>query len=101
LREHNVHARAVPTLAANAAHVSSAESGVADREFVNAILDRCGERGAKVAIMRYLDGMSQVEIAEVLGITRRTVFNRLRKLSQIAGELLHAVPRPVATKDEE
>lgn len=101
LREHNVHTRAAPTLAANSPHVSSAESGLADREFVNAVLDRCGEGGAKVAIMHYLDGMSQVEIAEVLGITRRTVFNRLRKLSRIAGDLLHAVPRPAAAKEEE
>jgi len=101
LREHNVHTRAAPTLAANSPHVSSAESGLADREFVNAVLDRCGEGSAKVAIMHYLDGMSQVEIAEVLGITRRTVFNRLRKLSRIAGDLLHAVPRPSAAKEEE
>jgi RNA polymerase sigma-70 factor (ECF subfamily) len=99
LREHNVHTRAVPTLAANAQHVASAESGLADREFVNAVLDRCGDGGAKVAIMHYLDGMSQVEIAEVLGITRRTVFNRLRKLSRIAGDLLHAVPRSQATRE--
>lgn len=99
LREHNVHTRAAPTLAANAPHVSSAESGLADREFVNAVLERCGEGGAKVAIMHYLDGMSQVEIAEVLGITRRTVFNRLRKLSRIAGDLLNAGPRPEATRE--
>ena len=100
LREHNVHTRAAPTLAANAPHVSSAESGLADREFVNAVLERCGEGGAKVAIMHYLDGMSQVEIAEVLGITRRTVFNRLRKLSRIAGDLLNAGPRPEATREK-
>ena len=38
--------------------------------------------------MRYVDGMSQVEIAETLGITRRTVFNRLRKVARIARDLL-------------
>jgi len=38
--------------------------------------------------MHYVDGMSQVEIAEVLGITRRTVFNRLRRLARIARDLL-------------
>lgn len=93
LREHNVHTRAVPTLAANAAHVSSAEAGLADREFVLAVMEKCGEGGAQVAIMHYLDGMSQVEVAEVLGITRRTVFNRLRKMARIAGELLGSAPR--------
>jgi RNA polymerase sigma-70 factor (ECF subfamily) len=101
LREHNVHTRVVPTLAANSPHVSSAESGLADREFVNAVLDRCGEGGAKVAVMHYLDGMSQVEVAEVLGITRRTVFNRLRKVSRIAEDLLHSGPRAAVTKEEE
>jgi RNA polymerase sigma-70 factor, ECF subfamily len=99
LREHNVHTRAAPALAANASHVGSAESGLADREFVNAVLDRCGEGGAQVAIMHYLDGMSQVEIAEVLGITRRTVFNRLRKLARIAGDLLRVAPRSPASKE--
>jgi RNA polymerase sigma factor (sigma-70 family) len=59
-----------------------------DREFVAAVLDRCGEAAARVAVMRYVDGMSQVEIAETLGITRRTVFNRLRKIARIARDLL-------------
>ncbi len=99
LREHNVHTRAAPSIAATSSHVGSAESGLADREFVNAVLDRCGEGGAQVAIMHYLDGMSQVEIAEVLGITRRTVFNRLRKLARVAGDLLRAGPRPPASKE--
>jgi RNA polymerase sigma-70 factor (ECF subfamily) len=99
LREHSVHTRAAPSIAANVFHVSSAESGLADREFVTAVLDRCGEGGAKVAIMHYLDGMSQVEIAEVLGITRRTVFNRLRKLTRVAGDLLRAGPRAPASKE--
>jgi RNA polymerase sigma-70 factor (ECF subfamily) len=92
LREHNVHMRAASTLAANAAHVSSAEASLADREFVLAVMEKCGEGGAQVAIMHYLDGMSQVEVAEVLGITRRTVFNRLRKMARIADELLGSAP---------
>jgi RNA polymerase sigma-70 factor, ECF subfamily len=99
LREHNVHTRAVPSLAASVSHVGSAESSFADREFVNAVLDRCGQGGAQVAIMHYLDGMSQVEIAEVLGITRRTVFNRLRKLARIAGDLLRSVPKREGSSD--
>jgi RNA polymerase sigma-70 factor (ECF subfamily) len=101
LREQNVHARAVPTLAVRMPHTGSAESGLADREFVGAVLDRCGEGGAQVAVMHYLDGMSQVEIAQVLGITRRTVFNRLRKLARVAGELLHAGPRRPSPKEGE
>jgi RNA polymerase sigma-70 factor, ECF subfamily len=99
LREHNVHTRAVPTLVAQKPHTGSAEAGVADRQFVEIVLARCGENGARVAIMHYLDGMSQVEIAEVLGITRRTVFNRLRKLARVAEELLGRTARPVTPEE--
>jgi len=63
-----------------------------DREFVAAVLDRCGEAGATVAVMHYVDGVSQVEIAGILGITRRTVFNRLRKVARVARELLVVLP---------
>jgi DNA-directed RNA polymerase specialized sigma24 family protein len=44
--------------------------------------------------MHYVDGMSQVEIAETLGITRRTVFSRLRKVAQIGRDLLDGDRRP-------
>ena len=63
------------------------------------VLERCGEGGARVAVMRYLDGMSQVEIAQVLGITRRTVFNRLRKLARVADELLRGRSRAPTPKE--
>jgi RNA polymerase sigma-70 factor (ECF subfamily) len=63
-------------------------SEFADREFIRALLARCGEDQAQVAIMHYVEEMSQVEIAEVLGITRKTVFNRLRSMACIARELL-------------
>jgi RNA polymerase sigma-70 factor (ECF subfamily) len=99
LREHSVHTRAAPTLVARVPHTSSAEAGLADREFVEIVLERCGEGGAQVAVMHYLDGMSQVEIAQVLGITRRTVFNRLRKLARVAEELLRGRSRPPAGKE--
>jgi RNA polymerase sigma-70 factor, ECF subfamily len=96
LRQQKVRARAVPTLVANARHVGSAESGLVAREFVLEVLQRCGEKGTEVAIMHYLDGMSQVEIAAALGISRRSVFNRLRKVAHSAEELLHSAPRSQA-----
>jgi RNA polymerase sigma-70 factor (ECF subfamily) len=101
IREQGVHSRAVPSLLASSGHTGSVESRHADREFVQAVMNRCGKGGAEVAIMHYLDGMSQVEIAQVLGITRRTVFNRLRKLARIAIELLHSTPQADGQKDEE
>jgi len=88
LREQRVHERAVPALEVRAGEVKTTEGGHADREFVMALLDRCDEIGGAVAVMHYVDGMPQVEIADVLGITRRTVFNRLRKLEKIAAEMM-------------
>lgn len=88
LREQKVHERAAPAIMARTANLRSAEGGHADRQFVLALLDRCDHVGSSIAVMHYVDGMSQVEIAEILGITRRTVFNRLRKLEKIAAELM-------------
>lgn len=90
IRELKVHTRAAVTLRERPSSSGSMEGRHVDREFVAAVLDRCGESGATVAVMHYVDGMSQVEIAEVLGITRRTVFNRLRKLARVARDLLGA-----------
>jgi len=92
IREVKVHSRAAATLRFRPSSSGSIEGRHADREFVTAVMDRCGEAGASVAVMHYVDGMSQVEIAETLGITRRTVFNRLRKIARIARELLGVVP---------
>lgn len=88
IREQRVHDRATPALVARSASLGRGEAGHADRQFVIALLDRCDETGSSIAVMHYVDGMSQVEIAETLGITRRTVFNRLRKLEKLARELL-------------
>ena len=88
IREVKVHTRAAASLRLRPSSSGSMEGRHVDREFVAAVLDRCGEAGASVAVMRYVDGMSQVEIAETLGITRRTVFNRLRKIARIARDLL-------------
>ena len=88
LREQRVRERASPELAARAPESPSPERGHADRQFVVALLDRCDDVGAAIAVMHYVDGMTQVEVADVLSITRRTVFNRLRKLESLAAELL-------------
>jgi RNA polymerase sigma-70 factor (ECF subfamily) len=88
IREVKVHTRAAASLRLRPTSSGSMERRHVDRDFVIAVLDRCGEAGASVAVMHYVDGMSQVEIAESLGITRRTVFNRLRKIARIARELL-------------
>jgi RNA polymerase sigma-70 factor (ECF subfamily) len=83
-----VHTRAAASLRALPSRAGSTEGRHADREFAAAVLERCGEAVATVAVMHGVDGMSQVEIAETLGITRRTVFSRLRKVARIGRDLL-------------
>ncbi|MEA2697307.1 MAG: hypothetical protein QOI66_1578 [Myxococcales bacterium] len=91
LREQRVREHAVPELAFRATLTRSPEKGHADRQFAAALLNRCDKTSAAIAIMHYIDGMTQVEVAEVLSITRKTVFNRLRKLEALAGDLLNSI----------
>jgi RNA polymerase sigma-70 factor (ECF subfamily) len=99
IRELKVHTRAAASLRVRPSSSGSMEGRHVDRDFVAAVLDRCGEAGARVAVMHYVDGMSQVEIAEVLGITRRTVFNRLRRVARIARDLLGAAQPEGETRE--
>jgi RNA polymerase sigma-70 factor (ECF subfamily) len=93
IRKAKIHTRAVATLWEPPKFSGSVEGRQVDRQFVAAVLDRCCEAGATVAIMYYADGMSQVEIAETLGITRRTVFSRLLQVARIGRDLL-GIARP-------
>jgi RNA polymerase sigma-70 factor (ECF subfamily) len=93
IRKAKVHTRAVATLWERPKFSGSAEGRQVDRAFAAAVLDRCGEAGATVAIMYYADGMSQIEIAETLGITRRTVFSRLLGVARVGRDLL-GIARP-------
>lgn len=90
IRERRVHDRAAPAIMARSAGGGSAESQHSDRQFAAALLEKCDETGTAIALMFYVDEMSQVEIAKTLGITRRTVFNRLKKIEGLAHELLRA-----------
>ena len=91
LRERKVREEAVPELAFRATSNGSPEGRHLDRQFVAALLSRCDETSVAIAVMHYIDGMTQVEVASVLSITRRTVFNRLRKLETLADDLLNAM----------
>lgn len=87
LRQRAVRDRAVPEIAARANRTESGE-GHADRQFVRMLLDRVDATGGSIAVMHFVDGMTQVEIAATLGITRRTVFNRLKALEKLAKALM-------------
>jgi len=65
---------------------ADAESSLVAREQLVALLGRVDERTARIALFAHLDGMTQIEIAEVTGLSRRTVGKRLRRFAKIARE---------------
>lgn len=88
IREAKVRERAASGMLARSQAVPTGEQQQANRQFAAALLERCDDTGTAIAIMHYVDEMTQVEIAATLGITRRTVFNRLRKIQEVAQDLL-------------
>jgi RNA polymerase sigma-70 factor (ECF subfamily) len=55
----------------------SLENSLADRDLVARLLRRAPRKLAAVAWLHHVDGLAQGEVAAVLGISRRTVVNRL------------------------
>jgi RNA polymerase sigma-70 factor, ECF subfamily len=53
------------------------ESALADRNFVEHALRRAPRKVSVVVWLHHVDGLAQGDVAEVLGISRRTVVNRL------------------------
>jgi RNA polymerase sigma-70 factor (ECF subfamily) len=53
------------------------EAGMLDRDLAMRLLMRAPENLRAPAMLYYVDGMEQQQIADVLGISRRTVINRL------------------------
>ena len=99
LRQRSVRERAAPLIAAQIMAVQSHQPIPGDREFVRLLLEQCDETAVAVALMHFVDGMTQVEVAATLGITRRTVYNRIRKIEKLAADLLEpAVPAESASR---
>jgi RNA polymerase sigma-70 factor (ECF subfamily) len=57
---------------------------------LRSLLARCPKRLQEVAILHYVDGMTQLEIAETIDCSRKTVGRRLARFKKLAAEL--AVP---------
>ena len=100
LRQRSVRERAAPLIAAQIAAVQNSQPIPGDREFVWLLLDQCDETAVAVALMHLVDGMTQVEVAATLGITRRTVYNRIRRIEQLAASLLDAPARRAAAASQ-
>ena len=88
LRQRSVRDRAAADIAAQVSARSTRQPGLDDRELVQLLLEQCDDIAVGIAVMHFVDGMTQVEVAETLGITRRTVYNRIRRIERLAGELL-------------
>ena len=64
------------------------EEALADRDLCLKVLGRTPEKLRAPALLHFVDGMDQGQVAETLGISRRTVINRLQEFTARARKLL-------------
>jgi RNA polymerase sigma-70 factor, ECF subfamily len=87
LRQRKVRARAHHDLA-QLAHAQAAQfRDEAAGDAVAKLLSRCDERTRAIAALHFIDGERHTAIARRVGISRRTVHGRLKRLAQIAAEI--------------
>ncbi|MBK7863070.1 MAG: sigma-70 family RNA polymerase sigma factor [Archangiaceae bacterium] len=72
----------------------SAERRVEDRDVLLRFIERFDERTRHVALLHYLDGLTQEQIAELTGWSRHTVGKKLQFLAERARVL-----RPLLTQE--
>jgi len=87
LRHQRVWRRVEPQVSARAVESDARDPSHAERSFARTLLDGVGPRTAAVGVMHFVHGMNQQEIASELGMSRRSIFNHLRKLEVRAAEL--------------
>jgi RNA polymerase sigma factor (sigma-70 family) len=87
LRHQGVWRRLEPEVTARAAQTEALAPGHEGRDWARTLLAGVGARTARVGMMHFVQGMNQQEIAAELGMSRRSIFNHLKKLSQRATEL--------------
>ena len=63
------------------------------RDFLVKLARHLDERGLTVATLYYLDGMSQEEIAQLLGLSRKTIVREVQRISGLA-RAIGEPPRP-------
>ncbi len=64
------------------------EAVLSDRDACLRVLARMPDKLRAPAVLHYLDGLEQGRVAEVLGVSRRTVINRLAAFADRARKLL-------------
>ncbi|MCP3142793.1 RNA polymerase sigma factor [Pyxidicoccus xibeiensis] len=68
------------------------------RDFLLKLARELDERGLTVATLYYLDGMSQEEIAQVLGLSRKTIVREVQRIS-VRARALGEPASPVVRKE--
>jgi RNA polymerase sigma-70 factor (ECF subfamily) len=76
-----VHAPADPE--PEAAHLGSSDA----RDLLRALLDQLDERALQIATLHFFDGLTQEEIGDVVGLSRKTVGKELEAVRQLASQL--------------
>lgn len=80
LRHQTVWRRIAPEFGASAARADRVEPQHMQRDFARELFSRLGPLTVTVGLMHFVEGMSQQEIATEVGLSRRSVFNHLKKL---------------------
>jgi RNA polymerase sigma-70 factor (ECF subfamily) len=57
------------------------------RELALRLLERLEDRGKQVALLHFIDGLTQEEIAQALGCSRQTIGKELKRLGEHAAQL--------------
>ncbi len=88
LRQQTVRRAAAPRIAAGeVATVQASPAAHEDRECARLLLERCERTTARIGVMHFMEEMNQVEIASALGVSRRTVFNHLKRFERVASQI--------------
>jgi RNA polymerase sigma-70 factor, ECF subfamily len=66
----------------------AADDPIAERQLVQRLVHHVPEKLRTVAWLYHVDGLEQAEVAEILGISRRTVVNRLGEFQERARRVL-------------
>ena len=88
-RDSALSARAISRIAAvPAPQANDAERAISERDLVARLVRELPAELALVAWLFHVDGLEQAEIAEICGVSRRTIISRLNRFSERARSFL-------------
>jgi RNA polymerase sigma-70 factor (ECF subfamily) len=65
---------------------------IEDRDAVIKILGALDDKARTIAVLAYVDGLSQAEIGSTLGWSRQTINKKLRQVREAAGRVMGGIP---------